>query len=52
MGGIVLVIEGLVVSVCYLIWSPAHVPTPDYFLTMVMLGGPPMVAGVLFLIRK
>lgn len=49
-GGIVLVAEGLVISLAYLISPPGRVSTADSYLTALMLGGPPVAAGVLLLI--
>jgi hypothetical protein len=50
--GIVLVAEGLVIFVAYLIWPPGRVSTADSYLTALMLGGPPLVAGTLFLASR
>jgi len=50
-GGLLLVVAGLLIGVAYAIWAPPGLPLASRLITTVALGGPPLVAGVLFLKR-
>jgi hypothetical protein len=51
-GRIVLVVVGLALGVGYLIWPPPHMHGVDYFLTSLMIGGPPLLTGLLFFLSR
>ena len=48
-GGLLLVVTGLLVGLAYAIWAPPGLPLASYVITTVVFGGPPLVAGILFL---
>jgi hypothetical protein len=48
-GGVLLVVVGLLMGVAYAIWAPSGLPLPSRLITNVVLSGPPLVAGILFL---
>jgi hypothetical protein len=50
-GGLLLVIAGLSAGVADAIWSAEQVPVASRAATVVVLGGPPLAAGLLFLMR-
>ena len=48
-GGVLLVVVGLLIGVAYAIWAPPGLPLASRVITIVVLGGPPLVAAILFL---
>lgn len=50
-GGVLLVEAGLLAGVGYTIWSTPRLPFTSRAITTVLFGGPPLVAGILFLIH-
>ena len=48
-GGVLLVVAGLLIGVAYAIWAPPGLPLSSRVITIVVLSGPPLVAGILFL---
>ena len=48
-GGVLLASAGLVCGAAYVIWVPPGLPLASRVMTTVVLGGPPLLAGVLFL---
>jgi peptidoglycan/LPS O-acetylase OafA/YrhL len=50
-GGVLLVVTGLLVAVGYAWWSTPRLPFTSRAITTVVFGGPPLVAGILFLIH-
>jgi hypothetical protein len=48
-GGVLLVIVGFLIGVAYAIWAPPGLPLASRVITIVVLSGPPLVAGILFL---
>ena len=48
-GGVLLVVVGLLIGVAYAIWAPPGLPLTSRVITIVVLSGPPLVAGILFL---
>lgn len=48
-GGLLLVVAGLLAGPAYAIWSPPQLTLLSRVITTVLLAGPPLVAGVLFL---
>jgi hypothetical protein len=49
MGGLLPVMVGLSAEVAYAIWSPARLLVGIRVLTTVLLAGPPLTAGIVFL---
>jgi hypothetical protein len=49
-GGLVFVVLGLLIGVAYSIWPP-QLPLASRMITTVLLTGPPIVAGILFLMH-
>jgi hypothetical protein len=49
-GGLVLLVLGLLIGVAYPIW-PLPLPLASRVITTVVLSGPPLVAGIVFLIH-
>jgi hypothetical protein len=49
-GGLLLVVVGLSIGVAYAIWAPP-LPLASRVITTVVLSGPPLVAGILFLMH-
>lgn len=47
-GGILLVVVGLLIGVAYAIWAPPGLPLASRVISIIVLGGPPLVAGILF----
>jgi hypothetical protein len=50
-GGVLLVVVGFLIGVAYTIWPPPRLPLTSRVITTVALSGPPLVAGILFLIH-
>jgi len=51
-GGLLLVVIGLLVGAVYAIWPPPQLPLLQRVITIVVfLTGPPLVAGILFLMH-
>jgi hypothetical protein len=48
-GGFLLVGVAFLIAVAYTIWAPPGLPVPSRVITTVVLSGPPLVAGILFL---
>jgi len=48
-GGLLLAVVGFLVGVAYPIWAPTGLPVLSRVITTVVLSGPPLVAGILFL---
>ena len=48
-GGLLLVVVGFLIGVAYVIWAPPELPLASRAITTVVLSGPPLVAGILFL---
>ena len=48
-GGVLLIVVGLSIGVAYAIWAPPGLPLASRVITIVVLSGPPLVAGILFL---
>ncbi len=48
-GGILLAVAGLLIGVAYVIWAPPWLSLASRVITTVVFGGPPLVAGILFL---
>jgi hypothetical protein len=48
-GGFLLLIVGFLIAVAYAIWAPPGLSIPSRVITTVVLAGPPVVAGILFL---
>ena len=51
-GGLLLTLVGLLAGAAYAIWSPSRLPAIGRVLTTVLFGGPPLAAGILFLIHR
>ena len=51
-GGLLLMIIGLSAGVAYAIWSPPRLTIASRVLTTIVLSGPSLVAGILFLIHR
>ncbi len=51
-GGILLVVAGLAVRTAYAIWPPPGLPLAGRVLTTVVFSGPPVAAGILFLLPQ
>jgi len=52
LGAFLLVVVGFSVGVAYTIWSPPHLSALSRVLTTLFLGGPPIAAGILFLMHR
>ncbi len=50
-GGILLILVGLSAGVAYAVWPPPLLSVAIRALTCVVLGAPPLAAGILFLMR-
>ena len=50
-GAVVLAVAGPLIGAAYAIWSPPHLPLSARVITNAVLGGPPLVAGLLLLVR-
>ena len=50
-GGILLVAVGLLIGVVYAILAPPRLPIAGRVITTLVLSGPPLVAGILFLLH-
>jgi hypothetical protein len=50
-GGVLLVVAGLLIAVVYARWAMPRLPFTTRAITTVVFGGPPLVAGILFLIH-
>jgi hypothetical protein len=50
-GGLVLLLVGLLIGVAYPIWAGPRLPLASRAITTVVLSGPPLVAGIVFLIH-
>ena len=48
-GGFLLAVAGLLAGVGYVIWAPPGLPLVSRVITTIVFGGPPLVAGILFL---
>lgn len=48
-GGVLLAGAGLVCGAAYVIWAPRGLPFASRVITTLVLAGPPLVAGILFL---
>jgi hypothetical protein len=48
-GGVLLASAGLLGGAAYVIWAPRGLPLASRVITTLVLGGPPIVAGILFL---
>ncbi|MEN6537527.1 MAG: hypothetical protein ABFD60_16825 [Bryobacteraceae bacterium] len=48
-GGRLLVAVGVLLGVAYAIWAPAGLSIASRAITTIVLGGPPILAGLLFL---
>ena len=48
-GGVLLAGAGLLCGAAYVIWAPPALPLASRVITTLVLGGPPLVAGMLFL---
>ncbi len=48
-GGLVLVVVAFLIAAAYAIWAPPGLPVLSRVITAVVLSGPPLVAGILFL---
>jgi hypothetical protein len=48
-GGLLLLFTGSSIGVAYVIWAPQGLPFASRVITTVVLSGPPLAAGVLFL---
>ena len=51
-GGVLLMVAGLSSAVAYAIWSPQGLPAASRALTILVFGGPPIAAGILFLAHR
>ena len=51
-GGLLLVVVGLSVGAAYVIWSPPRLPVASRVVTTVVFSGPPLAAGILFLMHR
>jgi hypothetical protein len=51
-GGLLLIVVGLSAGVAYVIWSLPRLPVTSRVLTTVVFSGPPLAAGILFLIHR
>jgi hypothetical protein len=47
-GGALLAVAGLLIGVAYAIWAPPRLPFPSRVITNLLLGGPPLAAGIVF----
>lgn len=47
-GGVLLASAGLVCGAAYVIWATSRLPLASRVMTTLVLGGPPLVAGILF----
>ncbi len=50
-GGLLLAVVGLLVGVAYAIWAPSWLPLDSRVITSVVFSGPPLLAGILFLMH-
>ena len=50
-GGLALTVLGLLLAVAYPIWARAQLPTASRVISTVTLSGPPLVAGIVFLMH-
>jgi len=50
-GGVLLAVAGPSIGLAYAIWSPAGLPLSNRMITNAFLSGPPLLAGLLLLIR-
>jgi len=48
-GGLLLAVAGLLIGVAYTIWPPPGLLVDSRAITTVVLSGPPLLAGILFL---
>jgi hypothetical protein len=51
-GGLLLMVVGLSAGAAYAIWSPLRLPIASRVLTTVVFSGPPLAAGILFLMHR
>lgn len=51
-GGLLLVVVALSAGVAYAIWPPPQLPVVSRVLTTVVFSGPPLAAGILFLMHR
>jgi hypothetical protein len=51
-GGLLLMVVGLSAGVAYAIWAPPRLPVASRVLTTVVFSGPPLAAGILFLMHR
>jgi hypothetical protein len=47
-GGVLLAVSGLFIGVAYAIWAPPRLPFTSRVITTLVLGGPPLAAGIVF----
>jgi hypothetical protein len=50
-GGALLAVAGLSIGLAYAIWAPPRLPIPSRVITNVLLAGPPLAAGIVFLMH-
>ena len=51
-GGLLLVTAGTLLLIAYAIWPPAHLTSGARAITALILGVPPLLAGMLFLLHR
>lgn len=51
-GGFLLVLVGLIAGVAYAMWSPPGLSVASRVLTTLVFSGPPISAGILFLMHR
>lgn len=51
-GGLLLVVAGLSSGVVYAIWAPPQLPVASRVLTTIAFSGPPLAAGILFVMHR
>ncbi len=51
-GGLLLMVVGLSAGVAYALWSPPRLPVASRVLTTAVFSGPPLAAGILFLVHR
>ncbi len=50
-GGVLLAVVGLLIGVAYPIWAPPRLPFASRVMTTLVLSGPPLAAGIVFLMH-
>jgi hypothetical protein len=51
-GGLLLIVVGALAGLAYAIWAPEGLPPVSRLITTIVFSGPPILAGVLFLVHR